>query len=629
MRRSTLPTLLGALLLAGAGTLAGCSPGGGASGPSPSSAAAAYLGAWGRTDWTAMAQLVEGSPPGFAAANKAALATLGVRSASYTAAPSGAVVHGTRASLSVTEHLHLVDFGTWAVHTTLRLQLVHGRWRIAWSPATINPAFGADGQYRVSHRWPARAQILEANGTPISPAVPTSVVIGLEGTYIKDAASVATSLEKAGASASATGSAVAAAGADPTAFEPVFTVSWARFQQLQPTLEPIPGVFFQSQGGSGSTPAALAAVVGTLGTITRSQLKQLGPPYTASSIVGEGGLEQAYERQLAGTPGLTISVSHPGERGGKLLKTFPARRGTDVRTTIDPTVEQDAVNALAGAPGNEAAFVAIQASTGEIIAVVNTSQTDDLALTGAQPPGSTMKILTSTALIEKGLNPQSPVTCPATLNVDGENFHNAGGEGYVPNMFQAFTVSCNTAFIGLTVHNLDFHSLHDAAHVYRIGTPLGVGMPVFSGSVPVNNGETDFAASAIGQARVLMNPLDLAMVAADVDAGTVRTPFLTFGAPAERQAVAKLPPNLVTDLHEMMLSVVQRGTAAGTGLPPGTYAKTGSAEYGTVRPLPLDGWLAGFNGNIAFAMIDVHAPGDGGPVDGPMVTKFFDAVLSG
>jgi cell division protein FtsI/penicillin-binding protein 2 len=76
----------------------------------------------------------------------------------------------------------------------------------------------------------------------------------------------------------------------------------------------------------------------------------------------------------------------------------------------------------------------------------------------------------------------------------------------------------------------------------------------------------------------------------------------------------------------MMLSVVQSGTAAGTGLPPGTYAKTGTAEYGSGTPLSIDAWLAGFNGNIAFAMVDVGSPGFGGPTDGPIVAKFLDAV---
>jgi len=81
---------------------------------------------------------------------------------------------------------------------------------------------------------------------------------------------------------------------------------------------------------------------------------------------------------------------------------------------------------------------------------------------------------------------------------------------------------------------------------------------------------------------------------------------------------------VVTDLHEMMASVVSQGTAAGQGLPSGTYAKTGTAEYGTSKPLKLDAWLMGFKGNIAFAALVVNSPGNGGPTCGPIVARFLN-----
>ncbi len=79
----------------------------------------------------------------------------------------------------------------------------------------------------------------------------------------------------------------------------------------------------------------------------------------------------------------------------------------------------------------------------------------------------------------------------------------------------------------------------------------------------------------------------------------------------------------------MMLGVVESGTAAGTGLPSGTYAKTGTAEYGTgpEADLKIDGWLMGYNGNIAFAIVTQNTGGaDGGPVDGPIIAKFLNAL---
>ena len=77
----------------------------------------------------------------------------------------------------------------------------------------------------------------------------------------------------------------------------------------------------------------------------------------------------------------------------------------------------------------------------------------------------------------------------------------------------------------------------------------------------------------------------------------------------------------------MMASVVARGTAAGRGLPAGTYAKTGTAEYGTTKPLKIDAWLMGFHGDIAFAAIVVNSSGNGGPACGPIVARFLRGLL--
>lgn len=610
-------------------TLASCSsPQAAPPPPAPGATLTAFVAAWSQRDWTAMAALVRTPPADFAAANAAVLTALDPTSVSYTA--GAATVHGVHASAPVTETYAIPGLGNWTVDTTVTMVLVRRTWKVVWSPATIDPALGADGSLALARTWPQRAPVLAADGTPISPSQPQSVVIGLEGQSFKgNTATLTSQLVAAGAPAGAVASAITQAEANPTAFVPVFTVDWVRYEQLRPTLNPIPGVFFQSQGGSTTTsPAPLVGVVGTLGAITPAQLKQLGAPYTADSVVGESGIEAAYERQLAGSPGLSISVVSPTGATVRTLVSIPPKPGTAVRTTIDLSVEQAAAAALATVP-NETALVAIDAATGQVVAAANSSQGSDVALQGELPPGSTMKILTSTALIEKGLTPQSPAKCPPVINVDGENIHNAEpNEGPVPDLLAAFTVSCNTAFIGLTMQNLDDDSLHAAALQYQLGASWNPGLPVFTGSVPVNDGQTDLAASAIGQGRVVLNPLDLAMVAAAVDTGTVRLPWITQGAPTESAATSLLPSTIVSDLHTMMLSVVESGTAAGTGLPPGTYAKTGTAEYGTSSPLLIDAWLAGFNGNIAFAMVDIDAPGTGGPTDGPIVAKFLDAVGS-
>jgi cell division protein FtsI/penicillin-binding protein 2 len=142
--------------------------------------------------------------------------------------------------------------------------------------------------------------------------------------------------------------------------------------------------------------------------------------------------------------------------------------------------------------------------------------------------------------------------------------------------------------------------------------------------VPLPTDQADLAATSIGQGKVLLSPLNLAMVAAATDTGTVRAPRLVTGAPDDTAATSALPQNVITDLHQLMAQVVSTGTAAGQGLPGGTYAKTGTAEYGTTNPLKIDAWLMGFKDNVAFAVLTVDSPGNGGPTNGPIAAQFLD-----
>jgi cell division protein FtsI/penicillin-binding protein 2 len=293
-------------------------------------------------------------------------------------------------------------------------------------------------------------------------------------------------------------------------------------------------------------------------------------------------------------------------------------------------VQQAAEAALAGEK-KSAALVAVNATTGALLAAVSVNSGGfDQAIDGGFPPGSTFKVITSGALITHGLTPQSQASCPGTATVDGEVFHNAEGEAPVSTMLQAFTESCNTAFIRLATDDLKPPDLPAAASMFGLNRSWHIGLTAFGGSVPQPSDEADLAATAIGQGRVLVSPLDLAMVAAAADTGTVRSPNLVLGPSAGAGAgTGQLPAAVVSDLHEMMASVVANGTAAGQGLPSGTFAKTGTAQYGTTSPLKIDAWLMGFKGDIAFAALVVNATGNGGPTCGPIVAKFLNGLPTG
>ena len=459
-----------------AAALSGCS-----SSPMPQTTANAYLAAWARQDWAAMRQLTSDRPADFTSVNQAAFRNLTVRQASFLACAMQ--TSKSAASTPITERLTLAGLGTITLPSTLQLVLVQGKWLVKWSPATITPRLGAGDQLSLQATWPARAAILGADhaadqpgsgrddrprGCAWSRTPPRSVGAG-----------------RAGAPAAAVSTAITAAKTHPTFFEPVFTVTQARYDQLEPTIYPIPGTVFQSSTAlSAVTPGLTAGVVGTVGPVTAEELSQLGAPYTAQDDVGQTGLEQAYERQLAGTPGATVSVVSAAARTSRRWRHCRRTRALRSPRRSEPSVQRAAEAALAGEK-KSAALVAVNVSTGAVLAAVSAnSGAFDQAIDGAFPPGSTFKVITSTALISRGLGPQSTASCPGTATVDGEVFHNAEGEAPVSNLLQAFTESCNTAFIKLATGHLSPPDFPVAAAMFGLGKSLHIGLTAFGGSVP-------------------------------------------------------------------------------------------------------------------------------------------------
>jgi cell division protein FtsI/penicillin-binding protein 2 len=153
-----------------------------------------------------------------------------------------------------------------------------------------------------------------------------------------------------------------------------------------------------------------------------------------------------------------------------------------------------------------------------------------------------------------------------------------------------------------------------------------MGLEAAAGSVGSPTTPTALAASAIGQASVVVSPLNMAMVAVAIDSGSARPPRLVVGAPDDTAATRPIPAAVLSGLRSMMAGVVASGTAAGTGLPSGTYAKTGTAQYGSGNPLPIDAWLMGYRGDVAFAIVVQNSKGNGGPVDGPIIARFLNAL---
>jgi hypothetical protein len=383
-----------------------------------------------------------------------------------------------------------------------------------------------------------------------------------------------------------------------------------------------------------SSPAVIAEsgsislLTGNVVAATAAQAKALGAPYHKGDLIGQGGIEQAYQARLAGRPSLTIQIEGPGKHVDATAARFAPVRGAPVQTSIDLRYQLAAAHAVRSAATSKAVdMVVLQPSSGKVLAVIERPGGFDRALQGIFPPGSTFKVVTASALTKTGLRPSSTVQCPPTVTIGGRTFHNFNNEHLgTTKLLNAFAISCNTTFAMLAYQRLKVSALRSTAEEFGFNATPALGIPATLGHFSTPHQPVDMAADAFGQGKDLVNPLSQATVAAAIQNGTWRPPLLVT-SPAPRQSAQphKLSGGILNALRPMMRAVVTIGTAARVGFPPGVYGKTGTAEYGSGRNPPSHAWFIGYRGNLAFAVL-VEGGGVGADASAPIANSFLRHV---
>lgn len=135
-------------------------------------------------------------------------------------------------------------------------------------------------------------------------------------------------------------------------------------------------------------------------------------------------LRERYGAKLSGgKPGIETWVN--GADGpGQTLHVITKGTAAKLPTTLDATLQKAAEQAVKRS--SQSSVAAVRTGTGEILAFANNPASDNNNAFNAQvAPGSTFKVVTATALLEKGVSPGTPAPCPATANFDnGKMFHN-------------------------------------------------------------------------------------------------------------------------------------------------------------------------------------------------------------
>jgi beta-lactamase class D len=324
-----------------------------------------------------------------------------------------------------------------------------------------------------------------------------------------------------------------------------------------------------------------------------------------STALGGGG--QANATGAAPTDGYTISTA---DVSGKVISTLFSEgqvSNGQPRTSTLSLADQQAAQAAVDSLSGSAVLIAIQPSTGGILAIAQNTAAgaQPKALSGLYAPGSTFKIVTATAALEQGdVTAESPLPCPLSAVIGQRTIKNEGFQYPTIPMRTAFAHSCNTTFAQLA-STLPADGLKKAADQLGLNADFTIpGVSTEAGRVDAAASPTEQVEDGIGQGVVQASPFGMALVASTVASGKAVTPQLWADDATQVGTGYHAPPaSVIASVRKMMREVVTGGTAkaglAGTG---GTvYGKTGTAQFGDGDQ--ANGWFVGYRGDVAFAVL--------------------------
>jgi transpeptidase family protein/MecA-like transpeptidase family protein len=497
---------------------------------------------------------------------------------------------------------HLPKNRTWTYDGKLTMARYEGHWQIRWNNTDVHPRLGEHQRLELRADPPKRASVNEVGGTDV-------LAPGYLYHYTLDAS-------QAGA----------------------FLISSARsvvdaLRPFDPTLDP--QLLAEQASGTGKPVDLItlrvddhnnvAPAIGTLpGVVITPQAELLPTDYHfAPALINQ--VKKAVIDELDGQAGWRVVSVNQNNVDLAVLHEVEPSPAPSVSISLDRAVQNAAQRAVDN-QSRQAMIVVIKPSTGEILAVAQNAAADaigPLATTGLYPPGSTFKMITAGAALERDMaSPNTLLSCPGHLDIGQRVVPNYGGFdlGTVP-MSRAFASSCNTTFAKLA-SQMPPRGLTQAANQYGMGLDYQIdGISTVTGSVPPTVDLAERTEDGFGQGKVLASPFGMAMVAATVAAGKAPVPKLIEGRPTNITGdTAPISEKMIEGLRPMMRLVVTNGTGkeiAGCGE---VYAKTGEAEF----PGGSHSWFAGYRGDLAFASLIV---GGGSSEYAVRMTKFmFEAM---
>ena len=374
---------------------------------------------------------------------------------------------------------------------------------------------------------------------------------------------------------------------------------------------------------------------------------------------GRSGLEQSENSVLTGT----------GSEFATLVQELSGEQeGDNLRTTLDSRLQEAARSALGSRRGS---IVAIEPATGRVRAMVSIPDFDpnsipdsfeelssepssplfNRATQARYPPGSTFKVVTAAAALDSGrFTPSSQVSGRNNKRISGVPLQNFDGEDFGQvTLTEALTKSINTVWAEVG-SDLGKREMLRYMRRFGFGTEPPIDYPrnqlapsgIFDrrGRLVEPDDAIDIGRVAIGQERLQVTPLQMAMVAAAIgNDGELMQPTLAHQAIAPDGRVRQrfrpdrlrrvISPSAARGVAGMMTSVVERGSGTAAQLQGVRVAgKTGTAERGAGIN---QAWFVAFapveRPRIALAVTVEQAEGTGGEVAAPIAQRLLEVAL--
>jgi peptidoglycan glycosyltransferase len=378
---------------------------------------------------------------------------------------------------------------------------------------------------------------------------------------------------------------------------------------------------------------------------------------------GNAGIERSYNDELTGQHDEFTSIID--QLGGGVSE------GDDVYTHLDPNAQRVAIQALAGRRGS---IVALDPKTGAVKVMVSIPDFDpnsipsqfsrlnrdnvnsplfNRATQARYPPGSTFKVVTAAAALDSGrYNPNSLVDGRNNKPVSGVPLQNSGGENFgTISLTDALTHSVNTVW-GEVGEKLGKRTM--LKYMKRFGflseppldyprtqiTPSGI----YRGQKLLDeNDSIDIGRVAIGQERLQVTPLQMAMVASAVaNDGVLMKPRIADRVVSPDGSVrTRIRPrrqgrvmssSSAAQLRQMMSKVVEEGTGTASALAGiRSGGKTGTAEV--QNGISNQAWFIAFapldDPKVAIAVTVERTQGQGGTIAAPLAKQVMQSLLGG